>query len=50
MDEVILDRGGHRQEFITDFITYAISTCIMGNANGTCHFWIVKYLRNIDEI
>ncbi|KAJ8437972.1 hypothetical protein Cgig2_033705 [Carnegiea gigantea] len=36
MDEVILDRGGHGQEFITDFITYPISTCIVGNANDTC--------------
>ncbi|KAJ8434519.1 hypothetical protein Cgig2_030142 [Carnegiea gigantea] len=50
MDEVILDHGGHAQEFITDFITYAISTCIVGNANGTCQSWAVKHLRNIDEI
>ncbi|KAJ8429092.1 hypothetical protein Cgig2_001052 [Carnegiea gigantea] len=42
MDEVILDRGGHRQEFITDFIMYAISTCIVGNANGACHFRVVE--------
>ena len=50
MDEVILARGGHGHEFITDFITYAISTCIIGNTNGTCHFRVVKYLHNIDEI
>ncbi|KAJ8443496.1 hypothetical protein Cgig2_016979 [Carnegiea gigantea] len=50
MDEVILERGGYEHEFITDFITYAISSCIVGNANGICHFRVVKYLRNIDEI
>ncbi|KAJ8434671.1 hypothetical protein Cgig2_030057 [Carnegiea gigantea] len=50
MDEVILERGDHGNEFITNFITYAISTCIVGNANGTCCFLVVKYLRNIDEI
>jgi len=50
MNEVILERGGHRHEFITDFITYAISSYIVGNANGTCHFRVVKYLRNINEI
>ncbi|KAJ8432250.1 hypothetical protein Cgig2_013903 [Carnegiea gigantea] len=50
MDEIILSREGHGHEFITDFITYAISTCIVGNANGTCHFRVVKYLRKIDEI
>ena len=50
MDEVILDRGGHAQEFITEFITYAIFTCIVGNANGTCQSRVVKYLRNIYEI
>ncbi|KAJ8426140.1 hypothetical protein Cgig2_022437 [Carnegiea gigantea] len=50
MDEVILVCGGHGHEFITDFITYVISSYIIGNANGTCHFRVVKYLRNIDEI
>jgi len=50
IDEEILARGGHEHEFIIDFITYAISTCIVGNANGTCHFRVLKYLRNIDEI
>jgi len=50
MDEVILSRGGHGHDFVTDFITYAITTCIVGNANGTCHFRVVKYLRKIDEI
>ncbi|KAJ8428962.1 hypothetical protein Cgig2_003293 [Carnegiea gigantea] len=50
MDEVILERGGCGHEFIADFITYAISSCIMGNANGTCHFRVVTYLWNIDEI
>ncbi|KAJ8447881.1 LOW QUALITY PROTEIN: hypothetical protein Cgig2_012016 [Carnegiea gigantea] len=50
MYEVILERGGHGHEFITDFIAYAISTCIVGNANDTCHFHVVKYLRNINKI
>ncbi|KAJ8424951.1 hypothetical protein Cgig2_018758 [Carnegiea gigantea] len=50
VDEVILARAGHGHEFIINFITYAISSCIIGNANGTCHFRVVKYLRNIDEI
>ena len=50
MDEVILDCGGHAQDFIIYVITYAISTCIVGNANGTYQSRVVKYLRNIDEI
>ena len=29
IDEVILACGGHRHEFIIDFITYAISSCII---------------------
>ncbi|KAJ8439438.1 hypothetical protein Cgig2_021552 [Carnegiea gigantea] len=40
MDKVILERGGDEHDFITDFITYAIFTCIVGNANDTCHFRI----------
>ncbi|KAJ8434264.1 hypothetical protein Cgig2_010474 [Carnegiea gigantea] len=48
--EVILERGGHGHELITDFIAYAISTCIIGNANDTCHFRVVKYLLNVNEI
>ncbi|KAJ8429927.1 LOW QUALITY PROTEIN: hypothetical protein Cgig2_017977 [Carnegiea gigantea] len=50
MHEVILERGGHRHEFITDLLAYAISTCIVRNANGTCHFPILKYLHNLNEI
>ena len=50
MYEIILESGGHRYEFITDFIAYAISTCIVGNANGTCQFRVVKYFRNFNEI
>jgi len=50
MDEVIPSHGGHGHEFITDFITYAISTCVVGNANGTCNFRVVKYLLKIDQI
>ncbi|KAJ8435722.1 LOW QUALITY PROTEIN: hypothetical protein Cgig2_002679 [Carnegiea gigantea] len=46
MHEVILQCGGHGHEFITDFIAYAISTCIVGNANDTCHFRVLKYLCN----
>ncbi|KAJ8445884.1 hypothetical protein Cgig2_000196 [Carnegiea gigantea] len=50
MDEVILERGGHGHKFITDFITYAISICIVGNANGTCHFRVVKVPMGEREI
>ncbi|KAJ8445621.1 LOW QUALITY PROTEIN: hypothetical protein Cgig2_018562 [Carnegiea gigantea] len=44
MDDVILEHGGHGPKFIIDFIISAISTCIVANANGTCHF------RNANEI
>ncbi|KAJ8423245.1 hypothetical protein Cgig2_022416 [Carnegiea gigantea] len=50
MDDVILECGGHGPKFIIDFIIYAISTCIIGNANGTCHFRVLKYLHNANEI
>ncbi|KAJ8430632.1 LOW QUALITY PROTEIN: hypothetical protein Cgig2_008312 [Carnegiea gigantea] len=50
MHEVILEHGGHGHEFITDFIAYVVSTCIVGNANGTCHFRVLKYLHNVNEI
>ncbi|KAJ8453110.1 hypothetical protein Cgig2_014873 [Carnegiea gigantea] len=30
--------------------SYAISTCIVGNANGTCDFHVLKYLWNVHEI
>ncbi|KAJ8431182.1 hypothetical protein Cgig2_010214 [Carnegiea gigantea] len=50
MDDIILERGGHGHEFIIDFIIYAISTCIVANANGTCHFCVLKYLHNVNEI
>jgi len=29
MHEIILSRGDHGVEFVTDFIIYAISTCII---------------------
>jgi len=38
MDETILECGEHGADFKRDFVVYAISTCVMGNANGTCHF------------
>ncbi|KAJ8434110.1 hypothetical protein Cgig2_024228 [Carnegiea gigantea] len=50
MHEVILEHGADGHEFITDFIAYAISTCIVENANGTCHFRVLKYLHNVNEI
>jgi len=50
MDDVILECGGHGPEFIIDFIIYAISTCIVGNANDTCYFRVLKYLCNANEI
>ncbi|KAJ8438091.1 LOW QUALITY PROTEIN: hypothetical protein Cgig2_019939 [Carnegiea gigantea] len=50
MDDVILEHGGHGPEFIIDFIIYSISTCIFENANGTCHFLVLKYLCNVNEI
>ncbi|KAJ8445809.1 hypothetical protein Cgig2_027890 [Carnegiea gigantea] len=50
MDDVIIERGGHGHEFIIDFIIYAISTCIVANANGTCHFRMLKYLCSVNEI
>ncbi|KAJ8438361.1 hypothetical protein Cgig2_015288 [Carnegiea gigantea] len=50
MDEIILERGEHGADFKRDFVVYAISTCIMGNANGTCHFRILKYLLHVDRI
>ncbi|KAJ8435721.1 hypothetical protein Cgig2_002678 [Carnegiea gigantea] len=50
MHKVILECGGHGHEFITDLLAYAISTCIVRNANGTCHFRILKYLHNVNEI
>ena len=50
MADVILEHGVHGPEFIIDFIIYSISTCIIENANGTCHFLVLKYLRNVNEI
>ncbi|KAJ8424455.1 hypothetical protein Cgig2_016222 [Carnegiea gigantea] len=50
MDDVILELGGHGHEFIIDFIIYVISTCIVANANGMCHFRVLKYLHSVNEI
>ncbi|KAJ8429929.1 hypothetical protein Cgig2_017979 [Carnegiea gigantea] len=50
MYEVILESGGYGHEFITDFITYAISTCIVRNVNSTCHFRVLKYSCNVNKI
>ena len=50
MYEIILQRGGHRPDFVTDFIIYAISTCIIANSNGTCNFRILKHLQNVENI
>ncbi|KAJ8438372.1 hypothetical protein Cgig2_006290 [Carnegiea gigantea] len=44
------ERGSHGHDFVAEFIAYAISTCIVGNANGTCHFCVLKYLSNVNEI
>ncbi|KAJ8420308.1 hypothetical protein Cgig2_028058 [Carnegiea gigantea] len=46
----IIERGGHGVEFVLDFIIYAISTYITGNANGTCHFCVLNNLRIVNEI
>ncbi|KAJ8433028.1 hypothetical protein Cgig2_015455 [Carnegiea gigantea] len=46
MEYAIIERGSHGAEFIIDFIIHATSTCIIGNANGTCHFRVLNNLRN----
>ena len=50
MEYGIIECGGHGAEFIVDFIIYAISTCIIANANGTCHFRVLNILRNVNDI
>lgn len=50
MEHAIIERGGHGAEFIIDFIIYAISTCIITNANGTCHFCVLNSLRIVNDI
>ncbi|KAJ8445620.1 hypothetical protein Cgig2_018561 [Carnegiea gigantea] len=50
IDDVILEGVGHGPKFTIDFIMYAISTCIVANAGGTCHFCALKYLQNANEI
>ncbi|KAJ8429967.1 hypothetical protein Cgig2_032092 [Carnegiea gigantea] len=50
MDYAITKHGGHGPVFIIDFIIYVISTCIIRNANGTCHFRVLNNLRNMNEI
>ncbi|KAJ8421971.1 hypothetical protein Cgig2_027294 [Carnegiea gigantea] len=50
MEYGIIQRGGHGAKFIVDFIIYAISTCIIANANGTCHFHVLNILRNVNDI
>ncbi|KAJ8421960.1 hypothetical protein Cgig2_032906 [Carnegiea gigantea] len=50
MDFAIIEGGGYGVEFIINFIIYVISTCIIGNANNTCQFRVLKYLCSVNEI
>ena len=50
MHEIILARRDIGAKFVTDFIIYAILTCIIVNANSTYHFRLLKYLQNLDNI
>ena len=50
MLEIILEREDRVAEFVTNFTIYVISTCIIENPNSTCHFLLLKYMKNLDNI